>query len=634
MVEREFEDELEKEQDLPTDPRIQIQMTYGTIRNLVDAIVELVTNSDDSYKRLEEKGIKVKGEIKIYIRRLKYGKCERLEVLDFAEGMDKEDLKKALKFAAETSGFEKGKSVRGLFGRGLKEAIMALGIGEIYTIKDDKLSKAILWQGTKGGRYRPPKGSHIPSKEEREEIGIIEGNGTLVRISVTNEKMSCPDYKTLVPRITNHYALRDINSSPKRKVILNFETPEKRGLMYTTPISYEAPKGKVVFDESIKLSIRGDTIEIKIYKSDEKLESPHNNPFAKAGLLIKTANAILDNELFKYTYEEAGCFFFGEVIWEGLAERLRKGQSLLDLNRVGVEWKQEVCQVLRDEIERILEPFIEKKRKQLEVKPAAPPPEKTRKMLNKLCSLLNRFAKEVLSELPPDIEPGEKIEELTIKPSYANIEIDKERPFSVYAPLDILDLSSAHYEVKVESDNLHIQILDPDIELQPDHKYPDRYYRGKFRVIGRIDKEEATITCKLGEHTATAIVRVAPLGKIGKRKKLTGPRGGFFRKIEADSNKDPSHRVRYDKGVIRVFIKFPVVAKYLDESLSPETPEAKAVLAELVGEAFCRFVAREGIDRGKYIVLTSEIDAFATAINELQKNFLHLIHEAILKYKL
>ena len=134
MNEREFENELEEEQDLPTDSRIQIQLSYGTIRYLYDAVVELVTNSDDSYKRLEEEGNSTKGEIKIRVRRLKGGRCDILEVIDVAEGMDKEQLKKALKFAGEASGFEEGKSVRGLFGRGLKEATLALGKGEIYTI--------------------------------------------------------------------------------------------------------------------------------------------------------------------------------------------------------------------------------------------------------------------------------------------------------------------------------------------------------------------------------------------------------------------------------------------------------------------------------------------------------------------
>ena len=59
------------------------------------------------------------------------------------------------------------------------------------------------------------------------------------------------------------------------------------------------------------------------------------------------------------------------------------------------------------------------------------------------------------------------------------------------------------------------------------------------------------------------------------------------------------------------------------------------MLAELVGEVYCRFTAREKIERGiEYITLTDPIDSFYRAVNDLQKKSLHLIHEAIFRYKL
>ncbi|MDI6840555.1 MAG: hypothetical protein QMD71_06895 [bacterium] len=48
MNKKEFEDELEKEQDLPIDPRLAIQTSYGTIRYLIDAVVELVTKKGNT----------------------------------------------------------------------------------------------------------------------------------------------------------------------------------------------------------------------------------------------------------------------------------------------------------------------------------------------------------------------------------------------------------------------------------------------------------------------------------------------------------------------------------------------------------------------------------------------------------
>ena len=71
--------------DLPIDPRIIEQLAKATIKNLIDGIVELVTNSDDSYRRLADKGLSRNGRISIYVCREKGGICRRLMVEDFAE---------------------------------------------------------------------------------------------------------------------------------------------------------------------------------------------------------------------------------------------------------------------------------------------------------------------------------------------------------------------------------------------------------------------------------------------------------------------------------------------------------------------------------------------------------------------
>ena len=632
--------EFEKARPIPTDkPRWMKQTIFQTIRYLIDAIVELVTNSDDSYKRLEQESVEAKGKIIIRTQRLKYSKCEKLEVIDFAEGMNRNKLEKALTFAGAASGFEEKRSVRGLFGRGLKEAIIALGKGEIYTIKDDKLCIANVWWDEKEGIvYEPLKNPYKPTKEEREEIGIIEGNGTVVRITVTNEKIKCPDYKTFWPQVTNHYALRDINSASNRKVTLDFESPEKSGLKYIgKPILYKAPKGKKIIEQSIKLPDYGDNVEIRIYESEEELESPYNNPFARAGLLIKTSGAILDNQLFKYQSEKAGCFFFGEIIWEGLAGKIREGDwGVITTDRTGINWRHQYCEVLRNEVEKILEPLIEKKKKQIEIKPSAPPSEKIGKLNKDVCSLLNRLAKKHMTELPPgdEISDGEetKIKTLTIKPPYANIEINKERYFSVYAPIDILNLLSSHYQAEVSSNNLHIQVLDPIVKLNPHLKYSNIYY-GRFRVIGGIDGEEGIITCKLGSHTATATVRVAKPGKIGERKR---PKGGFFHGIKPDLEENPGQRARYDKNdrIIWIYVKFPGVEKYFEDNLNFKSDESKPMYAELIGEPFCEFIARYDVERGEPPAMGDPINAFNIAMDNAQKENLHLIHEAVFKHKL
>lgn len=627
--------------DLKIEPRIIRQMSFATIRSFPDAIVELVTNCDDSYRRLEEKNVAGSGEIKLFIKRLKGGRCEELQAIDFAEGMGKNQLEEALVFGGETSGFEKDKSVRGLFGRGLKEAIVALGKGTIYTIKDGRMSVAELWwdERNKKARYRISKESYTPSPEEREKISIQE-NGTCVNIFVTNEKIKCPNHKIFKSQICNHFALRDINSSTKRKVQLYFESPEKGGLKLFSNIVYEKPKGKEIFAESIKLPDSGDEIKIKVFESNTELETPYNNSYSKAGLLIKSGGAILDKELFKFSTEKAGCYFFGEIICEGIYESLKKGDfGIIDPNRCGIEWKHRYCQILQNEIEKILQPFIEKKREELsKSKPSPKVSETTKKMLNKICKLLNKFAKIELEKDSPDgtdLETDEEIKDIMIKPAEARIEVNKERWFSVYIPFRKIGIIP---NVKVTSSNSEkISVLDPEINNFHPHTKRPEFLIDKFRVIGREIGSTGTITCTLEESSATAHVDVVPEqknGKNGKKKeKLHIPKGGFFSEIVPDLEKEPSQRVAYESGKIKIFVRFPMVQQYLDEKLETKGDEGKAILAELIGEVFCRFTARERVERGNPPVITSEIEAFNIAMNAVQREYLHKIHEILLKYK-
>jgi len=618
--------------DLPISPKIVKPIS---VRSITDAIVELVTNSDDSYNRPHEITNR-EGQIEIYLERIKGGKCKKLVVKDFAEGMSREQLQRAITFGEEASGFEAGRSVRGLFGRGLKEAIIALGEGEINTIKDGVLDGARIWLDPN----RRPKcsllRSPVPATDEiRKEVGIEQGNGTKITITVTDEEMICPDYKTLKRQVRNHYALRDINMSEQRKVELTIQDWKMKA---SCPISYSPPEGKIVWDKAINLPNFGDKISIRVWESSKELETPRHNPFGEAGLLIKTKGAILDNQLFRYENESAACYFFGEIFCEGIAERVRAGDSgLIDPARAGLNWRRHpFCQALQSEIEKVLAPLMERKKGELEAKPPTEVLPRTKKMLYDMCRLLNRLAKRELTELPStdgegDEKPDEKISELIIKPDTANIQPDTPRVFSVYAPQDILGQSAVRSEVKVETDNPNIQVLDPTVTLRPhpDPEYSYLHY-GRFRVVGSVWKEEAWITCTLGNHEAIALVRVAPPGKRGPKGKLRGPKGGFFSDIKPDESENPIQRVFYaaDTGKVLIYTRFPVVAKYLGPGLErSESPEGGAMLAELVGEAFCKVMARKAIEAGKY---DDTVDGFNAAVNNLQRKYLHQIH-AIMK---
>ncbi len=616
--------------DLPIDLRIVEMLAKTTIKNLIDGIVELVTNSDDSYRRLEEKGVRRNGRIHIFVCREKGGICKRLQVEDFAEGMTADELSKALVFGGEASGLTEGRGVRGLFGRGLKETIIALGEGRIVSVKNGRAARTRLWYD-----------SHLKKPQYDDDMlknpaPSQQPDGTRIDVLVKNEKIKLPELQTFKSQLFQHFALRDINSSNQRDIQLTFEDL-KRSLKTMEQIAFSYPAGQLAAEKSVNLSGYGDTVELKIWESPQPLTSPRNNPYGLAGILIKTPSAILDNQLFRFDNDPAAHYFFGEAICEGIENRLRNGETeLIDPNRGGMEWRHEYCQALAEVIEESLEPLVGRKKKEIEKKPEKEVGESAKKMLRNLCGLLNELAKQELVDAPEvPVDPGPDIAMLILKPESANLIKDTPRAFSIYAPASVVECEGV--EARIKSSTWTIQPLSSKVKLERHFKFPNKIWYRYFKVVGLAEGAEGDVIVSLGKESARAKVKVGPAGSPGKKPsgERAGRKGGFIADIKPDNQTGPFQRVSYREGIIHVFTKFPSVSKYLGPAFEGvESPEGRMLLAELVGEAFCRQLARQGLELGKYAKIPgSEIESYSTAINELQKKYLHRIQEIVFGWK-
>lgn len=623
-------------QSLPVNPqRLIQQMTEGTIRTILDAIVELVTNSDDSYKRLEKKGVKKSGKIEVSITRFKGGRCEAIEIRDYAEGMDRGILEKAVTFGEDSSGFEAGESVRGLFGRGLKEAILSLGQGDIYTFQEGKIEAVRIWWD----KRKQAKFAYLEvSTEEKESLKLQENTGTIIKISNIKEKFKIPDYRTFEKQFIQHYALRDINSDLSRSITLHFHSPQTpSNLSYSTPIKYPPPDSEEIVAKSFRLPEYGDQVFIRILESPEALEPP---PMGPAGFLIKTEGAILDNQLFKYQNESAGLYFFGEVFCKGIAAKVREGDfGLINISRAGLNWRDDYCKTLQQEIEKKLSPYIERKKQELEEKNPVEIPSSRKKLLNDLQQLLNKLAKNELSDEDLD-QPINFLEitDLLIKPEVANLEVGKPRTFTIYAPAFLIEACKTS-EASVVSESSGIRVFPYHVKLEPNPKYSKLFY-GRFKVTGYTLGVKSIISCTLGKYYALAEVKVGPQKEIRKRKKLTAKSGGFIRDIKTDNSSNPSQRVSFNRdfGEIIIYLKFPTVSKYLGENLNGiEKIEGRLMLVELVGEAFCRELARRAIESNKYTPISDEVQAIVAlydrVYSDMQNKYLNKIHDVVIRWK-
>lgn len=144
---------LGEEEDLEIDRSIVNQLAEATIQSPIHALVELITNSDDSYRRMEEEDEEASGLIQVYILTDRANEIRQIEVKDEATGMDRLELKKALKFG-EPPRLESYRKIRALFGRRLKEVCIVFGLGKILTVKNEILDLAYVGEKEEGKPFK------------------------------------------------------------------------------------------------------------------------------------------------------------------------------------------------------------------------------------------------------------------------------------------------------------------------------------------------------------------------------------------------------------------------------------------------------------------------------------------------
>jgi len=413
------------------DDRVALVQAEQTISDVVDAVVELVTNSDDSYSSLEEEGKECSGLIQIQIKRRKGGKLQELIITDNAAGMSSEKIIEVFKYGTKTSEFYRGKNVRGLFGRGLKESILAIGTGEIISCSNGiETHCKYYWD----------------FEEEKLALQLIseaetcKNCGTKIILHAREDKdVKCYDYKTLINKIQDHYALRDILGSSRRKVELIFHKTglKKDSLPQNRKLKYTPSSGQQIEDRKIYLKGFG-VAWFRLFEAIDPLEYASNDPGSRAGILIKTTRAILDNQLFGYGKDPYAHYFFGEIYLPGIAEKLRQNVGgLIRTDRTGLNWKHQFCKELENEIVKVLSHHIDRKRKKDESSRSKPVmPEERAQKIKKLMKKLNKLGKQLLEEsgIAPETsnEQDPDISGLTIIPTVANCPVNQYRAFTVY----------------------------------------------------------------------------------------------------------------------------------------------------------------------------------------------------------
>ena len=586
--------------------------------------MELITNSDDSYKRLESRGISTNGRIIIEIHRKR--RDSTIKVSDFAEGMDGAKLDLAVgTYAEETSGFTQGEKVRGYFGRGIKDSILGLGEGIVTGTINNRIHQASLTI-----RDNSP---HYDAQQPIPLLGIGHPDGTQVEITITRDDIRIPFFDNLRRQLSLHYALRDILSSANRAIVLkneNARTTQEHSL------SYVFPNGKQIGKNTLSIGNYGIQCDVELYRSEVPLDTPSESGYmAQAGLLVKSGTAILDNSLFKFESDPHAQRFYGTVHCPHLNELLLKEEPIVTATRDGLDRSHPFISELFKVCEEFLQEYVDKEALKARTAQQRTRSKELQQKLDNAINRLNVIARDELAELDPmdkDVEePMVPPDGFGFVPEYSSILTARRRNLTLRSLTNVIPEGSL---VKISSDSPSVLVVTPTVVLQPRESFP-WLNEATVTLEGVQVGAEGIISAECEGLTAEALVRVIakqePKEGNGDR---TRKRRGLFNDIQFSEEPNPRQRVRYDrqsKDVV-IAIKHATISSYIYDSTGTgsDSPQGQVMLAELISEAVCNTIARNGVESGKYPVLVGgEAEAIQVQQLRLQNEYSGLIHEAL-----
>lgn len=388
---------------IPVDQRV-IDIDSRRFASVEKALVELITNSDDSYARLEKTNTQVTGQVRIQYERHQRGAL--LVVADQAEGMSFEQACFILSYGAAHSPLARGEGGgRGYFGRGLKQAIYGLGHGLIETIHAGRFSRIELFRSENGGYlYDDGGGDWLAKAEDYERLGIAEC-GTQVTIVIENMHVNISHYRSIVQAVANNIYLRDVLT--RRNVEL-VNVQQGKEVERSGQVHYEEPPAIVLLGPD---QAGHSVYEQKAYpftltlKRALDVELTPRGDERTNGLVILSGMAVLDCQLFEYENQVGTEYLFGMVRCPALIEKLGQGVAIISDEREGLNRKDAFAMAFSQAVSKMIAPFVLAEQENLKHLEHATTSDRTSHMIEHLLQRMNQAAIQDLGIiLPPYME--------------------------------------------------------------------------------------------------------------------------------------------------------------------------------------------------------------------------------------
>ncbi len=612
--------------------RVALQQADQAIRkDVLRALVEVITNSNDSYSRLEHNGLEVSGEIIIEI--LRKHKNSMIRLYDFAEGMTDIRMDKVVgTYGEATSGLKEDKHVRGMWGRGLKDSIFGLGYGHVRSFKGPNFYSCslLLKKGVPTFELNAPARATVPL---REQYGIPQGNGTVVEVIVSRNDVKVPQYDNFRNYLQRHFELRPIMSNPKRRIILR-DILGNGKVRHEHALSYRSPRGEKILNEKFRIPGYPAGARLQVFRSNIQLSTRgEEGDYADGGLLVVSKDTVVSLTMLKYENDPYAAYFYGSIQCDYLHDLLKNDEPVLTATRDGINWTHPFAKALKTAVEAKLDPLIEAERQHAMHDEQTKLDKRLRKKLDRALHELNTIAISELSD-PKDqdgLNKGIELPPSGIGFFPERVYVQTGQPITLTLRVDLVEKARIGATVNIFSNSPEVIVLTPQVVIQP-YKNDPRIGQARVKVEGRQVGGEGLLTAYLAKLKAEAMVQV----HSKKEKMIAAPSKSshaLFTDIRFDDRMDPRQRVFFDRvnSSIVVATAAPSVKRYLDaQDRLDTTVQGQVLLAELMTEAVCREIARSGVESGKFLAPEgAEADAIHSHFIRLQNRYAHLIHEVI-----
>jgi len=575
--------------------------------DIVRALIETITNSDDAY------GTKL-GKIRIEVehRRGTWKVISR----DRAIGMTASRMEDVIAhLGGRTSGFEAGADVRGNLGRGAKD-LAAFGPVDFESICGEEYAHLLLELDGNYILYQSRK----PTSEDRERLGILRANGTVVTINV-QENIRCPQHTKLAAKLSRHYQLRDIMADPKREVALVDLNSNACDILH-----YSFSQLPIIIEKNIAIEGYSNVNAfLTIYRNSERYDDPPSDPTRPAGILVKGRRAIYENTLFRFETSPYAGWFSGRLECSYIDElareydrRLLEHEKQDEMNPVpiitrrrdGLQRSHPFYKALAAAVESYLEPLIYEEERKIR-EHSSTESVQLRRMLNSLGRDLSKLIDEDLREideeglLGSDI-PGTELPPIRLIPQDVVIYMGEEKTVSVMV---VPELCSNGVEVQCDPAGV-VEILDGgSVTLTPHKTRPD-LLTGQIHLRPLLESQ-TLLTANCGNNCDVAIIEVRPEREVIEVEQIPVDHLQFER---------DNYRIAWTKKkTVRLFAPLSEVAgQGIDISVYSSNPgvvirngKVKFVLDEEI-EQYVAEITIEARELSSQAIITAELGELST----------------------